>query len=264
MHVGGFSDAHTLVYPSYWRQSLNYSINSNREAAGGPMSPKLGRSLECKDGARQEPTQIFTREQTKGESGPAPVPTKQQQETANERRDPSSGTSNTRAAFGSNSWRGHKGRGPRLPGTTCARSTRLSARTPGHRPQGTHFGQNPPCCTSRMCLGEVNTKQQHTNHSPEKTNTRPSTPPRPQAHWPGGRTPRPSPLRTGSGSGGGSWPGRDFLGLEGPPGLEKDLGNLAEGDTTDLVDPEGPPRRCPPPEKGTKGAGVGSFEVGLA
>lgn len=65
-----------------------------------------------------------------------------------------------------------------------------------------------------------------------------------------------SPL-TGSGSS----RGLDFFGLEGPPGLEKVLGSLADGDIRHLADPQGPPRRCPPPEKGTKGAGVGSLGI---
>lgn len=54
-----------------------------------------------------------------------------------------------------------------------------------------------------------------------------------------------------------SSPGLDFLGLEGPPGLEKDLGDVAKGETGDLTFREGPPSRCPPPEKGTKGVGPG-------
>ncbi|EQB76949.1 hypothetical protein CB1_000058009 [Camelus ferus] len=66
---------------------------------------------------------------------------------------------------------------------------------------------------------------------------------------------------SGSGSSWGSWPGLDFFGLEGPAGLEKDFGNLAEDDVRGLADPEGPPSRCPPPEKGTKGAGEGSFRI---
>lgn len=84
----------------------------------------------------------------------------------------------------------------------------------------------------------------------------------------GDRTPAPGSLLTGSSSGSGScwgsWPGRDFFGFEGPAGLEKDLGGLAEGDTRGLAAPQGPPSRCPPPEKGTKGAGAGSFATGLA
>lgn len=72
--------------------------------------------------------------------------------------------------------------------------------------------------------------------------------------------PRPSSPLTGSGSGG----GLDFFGLEGPPGLEKDLGSLADGDVRHRADPQGPPRRCPPPEKGTKGGGLGSSEICFA
>lgn len=39
------------------------------------------------------------------------------------------------------------------------------------------------------------------------------------------------------------------------------MGSLADGDIRHLADPQGPPRRCPPPEKGTKGVGLGSSEI---
>lgn len=64
---------------------------------------------------------------------------------------------------------------------------------------------------------------------------------------------------TGSGSCWGSSPGFDFLGLEGPPGPEKNLDELAEGDARGLKDTDGPPSRWPPPEKGTNGADAGSL-----
>lgn len=116
------------------------------------------------------------------------------------------------------------------------------------------------------CLGEAAWRQTTPkSHLPERT---PATPP-PQAERLAAsavrrRDAEPGPPLTGCGRGCGSWPGLDFFGSEGPPGQEKDFGNLADGDVRPLADPEGPPRRCPPPEKGTKGAGVGSSETHAA
>lgn len=66
------------------------------------------------------------------------------------------------------------------------------------------------------------------------------------------------PHLTGLGSIRGSWPGFDFLGLEGPPGLEKGFGDLVVGDVRDLPGPWGCPSCWPPPEKGTKSGSAGS------
>lgn len=137
--------------------------------------------------------------------------------------------------------------------------------------QDTQVCQNPSTVHLKGGLKKADFRQSKTKKSfPWEDETAPSDPAAPWADQPRGqvqlreRTPAPSLPLTSSGSGWGSWPGLDFFGWEGPAGLEKDFGSLAEDDIRGLTDPEGPPSRCPPPEKGTKGAGVGSVEICFA
>lgn len=163
-----------------------------------------------------------------------------------------------------------QGPGPRQrardDGSEARRAGASEARTRTERPPGRWA---PPAVTRSQGHELVQTHQtEHlkrglgaTDLRPNRTRTTASQESRPRALLPAGHG---LGLLTGSGSDPGSWPGLDFFGLEGPPGLEKDFGGLAEGDVRDLADPEEPPSRCPPPEKGTKGAGAGSFEICFA